>query len=128
MDDHTIGSLIRARADENPHAICCAMDDTEYTYAAMNDRSDRVAAGLATLGAVKGTRLATLAPNRPELLELFYGAAKAGVIQVPLNAYLKGEFLLHQLRQSRSTILVTDTAGREALVPIRDQLPDLQTV
>src|SRR5262249_19102614 len=45
-----------------------------------------------------------------------------------LNAYLKGEFLLHQLRQSRSGILVIDAAGRAALAPLRDQLPDLRTV
>jgi crotonobetaine/carnitine-CoA ligase len=104
------------------------MDDTRYTYADMDLRSDRVAAGLAGLGVGTGERVATLAPNRPELLELFYGVAKTGAAQVPLNAYLKGEFLLHQLRQSRSGVLVTDEAGREALAPIRDQLPELRTV
>ena len=104
------------------------MDENVFTYAEMDQRSDALAAGLAQLGVGKGEQVAMLAPNRIELLELFYGLAKTGAAQVPLNAYLKGEFLLHQLRQSRSGLLVTDAAGREAVAPLRSQLPDLRAV
>jgi crotonobetaine/carnitine-CoA ligase len=104
------------------------MDKDVFTFGEMNQRSDALAAGLARLGAGPGERVAMLAPNRTELLELFYGVAKTGAAQVPLNAYLKGEFLLHQLRQSRSAVLVTDAAGREAVAPLRSELPHLQTV
>lgn len=128
MTNHVIPDLLRARAAATPDNVCCAMDDTSYTYAQMDHRSDRLAAGLAALGVGPGERVATLSPNRSELLELFYGVAKTGAAQVPLNAYLKGEFLLHQLRQSRSRVLITDAAGRAALAPIRAQLPELQTV
>ncbi|HEX9833484.1 MAG TPA: AMP-binding protein, partial [Mycobacterium sp.] len=128
MTSHVIPELLRARAGATPDRVCCAMDDQSYTYAEMDRVSDRIAAGIASLGAGPGDRVATLAPNRPELLELFYGVAKSGAAQVPLNAYLKGEFLLHQLRQSRSRVLVTDAAGRAALAPVRTQLPELQTV
>jgi carnitine-CoA ligase len=123
-----IGNILRARAVHMPDRVCCAMDENAFTYAEMDQRSDALAAGLAQLGAGRGAQVATLAPNRFELLELFYGAAKTGAPQVPLNAYLKGEFLLHQLRQSRSTILVTDASGREAVAPLRSELPDLRTV
>ncbi len=123
-----IGNILRARASSAPDHVCCAMDENVFTYAEMDQRSDALAAGLAQLGAGRGEQIAMLAPNRIELLEIFYGAAKTGAAQVPLNAYLKGEFLLHQLRQSRSTILVTDAAGREAVAPVRSQLPDLRTV
>ena len=128
MNDHVIGDLLRARAAATPDLVCCAMDDVIYTYAEIDGRSDRLAAGLAELGVGPGERVAALAPNRPELLELFYGVAKTGAAQVPLNAYLKGEFLLHQLRQSRSGVLVTDAAGRNALAPIRSELPELRAV
>src|ERR1700753_968323 len=123
-----IGNILRARAHSAPDAVCCAMDENVFTYAEMNRRSDALAAGLARLGVGKGEQIAMLAPHRIEILELFYGAAKTGAAQVPLNAYLKGEFLLHQLRQSRSGFLVTDAAGREALAPVRSQLPDLRAV
>jgi carnitine-CoA ligase len=123
-----IGNILRARASSMPDRVCCAMDDIVYSYAEMDRRSDALAAGLAQLGVGPGEQIAMLAPNRVELLELFYGAAKTGAAQVPLNAYLKGDFLLHQLRQSQSGFLLTDTAGREALAPVRSQLPDLRAV
>ncbi len=104
------------------------MDDDAFTYAEMDRRSDALAAGLAELGVERGDRVATLSPNRTELLESFYGVAKIGAVQVPLNAYLKGDFLRHQLRQSRSGVLITDASGRDALAPLRGELPDLQTV
>jgi carnitine-CoA ligase len=123
-----IGNILRARASSTPDRVCCAMDDIVYSYAEMDQRSDALASGLAQLGVGPGEQIAMLAPNRVELLELFYGAAKTGAAQVPLNAYLKGDFLLHQLRQSRSGFLLTDAAGREALAPVRSQLPDLRAV
>jgi carnitine-CoA ligase len=123
-----IGNILRARAVRMPDRVCCAMDENVYTYAEMDQRSDALAAGLAQLGVGRGEQVAMLAPNRTELLELFYGVAKTGAAQVPLNAYLKGEFLLHQLRQSRSGFLVTDAGGREAVAPLMSQLPDLRAV
>ncbi|ORB18600.1 hypothetical protein BST36_23590 [Mycolicibacterium moriokaense] len=127
MTSHVIVGLLRARAAAAADNVCCAMDDVSYTYAGMDYISERLAAGFADLGVRSGDRVATLAPNRPELLELFFGLAKTGAAQVPLNAYLKGEFLIHQLRQSRSSVLITDAAGRAAVAPLRSQLPDLRT-
>ena len=69
-----------------------------------------------------------MAPNRIELLELFAGLARVGAIQVPINAYLKGTFLRHQLSQSRSRVLVVDRAGRAAVDPLLAELPDLETI
>src|SRR5262245_36634353 len=123
-----IGEILRMRAQELPDRVCCAMDDRTFTFAEMDARSDQLAAGVAALGIEKGERVATLSPNRVELLELFYGLAKAGAAQVPLNAFLKGDFLRHQLAQSRSKVLVMDRSGREAIEPIRSELPDLEQV
>src|SRR5262245_13979062 len=128
MKRDAIGAILRSQAAERPDRVCCDMDGTGFTFAEMDKRSDQIAAGAAALGIEKGDRVATLAPNRIELLELFYGLAKAGAIQVPLNAFLKGEFLRHQLLQSRSSVLITDISGREALEPLRKELPDLERV
>lgn len=123
-----IGDVLRDRARRRPERVCCAMDDHAFTFAEMDARSDQVAAGAAALGIERGDRVATLSPNRVELLELFYGLAKRGAVQVPLNAFLKGEFLRHQLAQSRASVLIMDASGRDALEPLRSELPDLQKV
>jgi carnitine-CoA ligase len=123
-----IGNVLRGWASKRPDRICCAVDDRSYTFAEMDARSDELAAGIAALGLGKGDRVATLASGRAELLELYYGLAKAGTPQVPLNAFLKGDFLRHQLADSRTRVLITDAAGREAVASLRDRLPDLETI
>ncbi len=123
-----IGTLLRRRAQAMGDRVCCAMDDEVFTFAEMNARSDALAAGLASLGVVKGDRVATLATNRSELLELFYGLAKTGAAQVPLNAYLRGDFLRYQLAHSRASVLIADAAGRDSVVPLLSKLPDLKVI
>jgi len=128
MTRDSIGNVLRARAAERPDSLCCALDDRAFTFAEMDARADVIAAGAAALGIAKGDRVATLAPNRVELLELFYGLARTGAAQVPLNAFLKGDFLRHQLAQSRASVLITDAAGRDAVAPLRADLPELKRI
>jgi crotonobetaine/carnitine-CoA ligase len=123
-----IGNVLRERAAATPDRVCCAMDDAVFTFADIDARSDALAAGAAALGIAQGDRVATLAPNRVELLELFYGLAKTGAAQVPLNAFIKGEFLKHQLGQSRASVLITDASGRDAVAAIKHELPDLRKI
>ena len=123
-----VGDLLASWAARRPDRLCLAMDDREYTFAEMDEMADQVHAGMAGIGVRLGDRVATLAPNRIELLELFHGLARAGVIQVPLNAYLKGTFLRHQLGQSRSRVLVVDRQGRAGIEPLLTELRDLETI
>ena len=84
-----VGALLRFWALRRPQQLCCALDDHLFTFAEIDSRADQLAAGLAALGIGKGDRVATLAPNRVETLELFYARARGGAVQVRLNAYLK---------------------------------------
>jgi crotonobetaine/carnitine-CoA ligase len=63
-----------------------------------------------------------------EMIDFIFGCGWAGVIQVPLNTYLKGEFLLHQLRDCGAVGIVVDAAGLETVEPLRAELPDLRFV
>ena len=122
-----VGELLADWAQQRPDRVCCAIDDRHITYAEMDHRANVLAAG-AAVGVAKGDRVATLASNRVEIVELFHGLARAGAIQVPLNAYLKGTFLRHQLAHSRAQVLITDQAGCRAVEPMLDQLPELETI
>ena len=123
-----VDAMLRQWAQQRPGRTCVAVDGEAITYAEMDQRADRVAAGFAALGVRPGDRVATLAPNRIELLELLFGLARAGAIQVPLNAYLKGAFLRHQLRDCSAQVVITDASGRAALDALRSELPELDTV
>jgi crotonobetaine/carnitine-CoA ligase len=88
------------------------------TYADADRRSDRVAAGLRELGVGQGDRVAILCVTRTELIEVFYGVAKLGAIVVPLNPYLRGEFLRYQLDDCGAAVVVADGEGAGQLLPI----------
>jgi crotonobetaine/carnitine-CoA ligase len=130
LKDHerVIGALLSDRAAQHPDRPFCFVEDDGFTFAEIDRRSDAVAAGFAARGVRKGDRVAVLTPNRIEVLELFYGLAKLGAIQVPLNAFLKGAFLHHQLAHSRATVLIADEAGAAAAEPLIGELPELRRI
>ncbi len=63
------------RADDGDHGSC--------TYAELDDRAARVAAGLCAAGLHAGDRLLALLPSGQELIELLLGCARSGMVLVP---------------------------------------------
>jgi len=59
----------------------------------------------------RGDMVATILPNRIETVEILLAVAKLGAVQVPLNYYLKGEFLGYQLDDCGAGVLIADGPG-----------------
>src|SRR5262245_153042 len=55
------------------------------SFRAWNERSCRLANALLGLGLARGDRVAILAYNRIEWLEIYVALAKAGLVPVPIN-------------------------------------------
>ncbi|MGH2784331.1 MAG: AMP-binding protein [Actinomycetota bacterium] len=128
METLVVGDLLRARTREFGDKLFLWCGDARYTFAEMDATSDRIAAGLAERGIAKGDRVAFVSTNRPEMLEMMFACAKLGAIQVPLNAFLRGDFLRYQLADSQASTLVVDREGFDASIPLLDRLPELKRV
>jgi carnitine-CoA ligase len=115
--DRTVGAVLRRRARQSPDEPLVKCGGDWLTAAELDARADLVAAGLAALGVGPGDRVAMLSENRQELIETIFGCARAGAVQVPLNYWLKGEFLRHQLVDSAPRVLVCDEHGAAAAGP-----------
>ncbi|CAB3392058.1 class I adenylate-forming enzyme family protein [Kyrpidia spormannii] len=88
----TVGGVLHDAATEWPEKTFLYFGDEAISYREVDERSDRVAAGLLQAGLKPGHRLALLAWNQPEWLYTFFGAAKAGIGVVALNVrYRKAE-------------------------------------
>src|SRR5947207_4957438 len=124
----SVGERLRARAAAHPDRDFLWCDDQRWTYAETDRRTDAVAAGLAEAGVEHGDRVAVISSNRPEMLELFFALAKLGAIHVPLNVFLKGDFLRYQLQDSQASTLVADAAGLQAVNAVIDDLPELKRI
>jgi len=66
-------------------------------------------------GVRKGERVAIAMRNFPEWPVAFFGAAAAGAVVVPLNAWWKGDELAFALQDSTTSVLVVDDERAERL-------------
>lgn len=117
-----LATLVRQKARQNGDRPALRFSDRDISYAALDAASDRVAAGLASLGVQRGDHVAALLFNTPEFLSLWFGTAKLGAVLVPLNTALKGEILRYELSDSGAKGLVLDQRLWETYAPHRAAL------
>ncbi|HST75756.1 MAG TPA: AMP-binding protein [Acetobacteraceae bacterium] len=91
----TIGVLLRERVHLHHDRVAVVDGAREFTYAAFNARVNRLAAVLRALDIGRGERVAILAENCVEYLELIFAAGKLGAILCALNWRLADPELLH---------------------------------
>jgi crotonobetaine/carnitine-CoA ligase len=106
----TVSGLIAEGARAHPDKSAIVFGGTALTYAELDKAVTEVARGLLATGAVTGDSVGILLPNRTEYLLTWFGAARAGLVEVPVNTAYKGRFLGHALGDTDVQILVTEPA------------------
>ena len=114
----------RAELDPRQQALVDDSAGLRFTYAELNEQADRAGHVLTGLGLSKPDRVALLLPNCHQFVEVFYGAARAGLVVVPLNWRLVADELEFMLRDSGATVLVFDGARmRSSRTSVDARLP-----
>ena len=103
-----LGLNLRQRAGLSPdvEAYVEPSTETRLTYRELNDYANRCARVLDGLDLKAGDRVALLMQNSVEFVGLFYGAAKLGLVVVPLNTRLAAAELAFILADSGTKVLV----------------------
>ena len=81
----TVADVVAAQARLQPATIGARDSRRALTVARWHERAYRLANALAGLGLAKGDRVAILAYNCIEWMELYVGLAAAGFVAVPIN-------------------------------------------
>lgn len=81
----TLDGILRRNALRFPRRAAVVADDRARTWADLDARVDRLSNGLLAAGLAAGERVAILAGNCPEYLEIYFACARAGLIAVPVN-------------------------------------------
>jgi len=110
--------VLDAQADALGDRTFLNVDQNAISYAGLRDRCERFAGGLHHLGLRRGDRVAVLTENSIELVVTLFACARLGLILVPLNMYLRGEFLHYQLAKSGAAAAVVDAPGLDAIQAI----------
>jgi carnitine-CoA ligase len=123
-----LGELIEDRSKRNPRKVFLRFKDQNFTYEEINRLSNRCANAFQKLGIVKGDKVSIMLANCPEFLHVWFGLARIGAVEVPINTSYKGEFLRHIIDQSDSRVLVIAEEFLDRLKLIESGLNKLEKV
>ncbi len=120
-----LGDIPRKHARLDPDRECLVCEETRLTWKELNQRVNRLAHGLAQLGAGKEVKVAVLSLNCHKYIEIYYATAKLGAVAVPLNFRLSPDELTYVINHSDSEILMV---GPELLPVAKEIVPDLKGI
>jgi acyl-CoA synthetase (AMP-forming)/AMP-acid ligase II len=122
-----LGTLPGRHARLRPDHLAVVFEGQRLTWRQLDRRVNQAANAFHALGVRHGDRVATVLPNRLELLEVYWAVAKLGAVVVPLSPLLRGPGLATLLRDAGATLAIVDGAHAAALGEVLGELPDLRS-
>ncbi len=111
------------RYPEKPALIC---GETRLTYKEFNERCNRLANSFLSLGVGENEHFSLLSKNCHIHFELFFAAAKAGTVFVPLNYRLSPRELIYIINDSESKCLFFAKEYLPVVESIRNDLKEVK--
>lgn len=121
MIEHTIGDLVERCCAAYGDDTALITDERRHSFRDVLSRIRRTGRALRSLGLESGDRVALLMDDRPELLDVYYGAMWAGLTLVPLNSRLGVDDHAYILADSGATALCHDVEHAGRVAKIRDE-------
>ncbi|MFE2865283.1 amino acid adenylation domain-containing protein [Embleya sp. NPDC059259] len=126
-----VAELVRTVVREHPHALAVHAGDTAWTYADLDARADRIAAGLTLALRTVGTRtepvVALALPRTADLVATLLAILRIGAAYLPLDRTHPPERVAAMLADAAPDLLVCDAdytpPGEIARVLRLDDLP-----
>jgi benzoate-CoA ligase len=103
-------------------------DHGSYTYTQLQERVNRCANALTTLGLRPEERVLLCLQDTIDFPTAFLGSIKAGVIPIAVNTLLKTADYEHMLRDSRASALIVSASLAPVFAPLLGMLPCLKHV
>jgi len=118
----TVAQAVERHARLTPAKLAVRDTRRRLTFAAWHERATRLANGLLGLGLAKGDRVALLAYNCIEWMELYVALARAGLVAVPINFRLTPPEIgyIAQHSEARAFVVQDELAG--SVEALRDEL------
>ena len=112
-DTQTVVSLFRRQAKATPDAEAVVFKDHRYTYAQVDDISDRIAAYIASKGLGIGDSVSVIIPRCEWMAIASLGVLKAGCAYQPLDPSYPKERLNFMVKDAAARLLIADESLRE---------------
>jgi fatty-acyl-CoA synthase len=119
----TIADAVATHARLTPAKLAVRDSRRSLSYAQWHARSKRLANGLLGLGLVKGDRVALLAYNCAEWMEIYAGLSAAGLVAVPINFRLTPPEIAYIVQHSEARAVIAQDELTDRIDPVRGELP-----
>ena len=121
-----VADITRRFAGERPDHVALkwagGQAPGQCTWRELDERTSRIAQALRASGVVEGERVAFLDKNGPELLEVFYGAAKIGAVATPVNFRLAPAELREIVRDAQARLWIVHAEYAAVAAEVVEQL------
>src|SRR4051812_24792758 len=111
----TVDGVLRRSARRTPARVAVEYGERSWTYEELDDAVSRAARVLLDQDLDRGDRVGAYGHNSDAYLIAFLACARAGLVHVPVNQNLTGDDLAYIVRQSGSTLVLTDPGLAERL-------------
>ena len=111
----TPSELLRVGLETDPTGLALVSARTRMTWEQLDELSGRLAAGYLDSGLEPGDRIASLMPNRYELIVHYLACFKAGLVATPLNYRYTAPEIDHALGISEARMLLAHVEREEDL-------------
>jgi acyl-CoA synthetase (AMP-forming)/AMP-acid ligase II len=109
-------------------ALVSGDGEKRITYMEMASRVNRLTNALQSAGIGPGSRVAVMATNSPEYVEVYYACAKLGACFVPINFRAKQEEVGYMLNTSNAVMLFAERRYLELIEGTRGEARGLREV
>lgn len=116
------GTILKTNAFNYPERLGCQDKNKSFTFKEWNDRACRIANGLHKMGVGYGDRVAVLAYNRVEWMEIYAACAKGGQIVVPIMFRLTPYEYEYIINHAECKAFIVEAPFLEGVAGVRDKL------
>jgi len=103
----TFDEFLTHWAADRPDRLALREEDREFSYGELDDLTAKVASALIGAGLKKGDRIAWIGKNSDLYFQLFFGAARAGIVMAPIGWRLSPTEWAYVLNDTGAKILFT---------------------
>jgi fatty-acyl-CoA synthase len=129
--EDTLGGLLEKWAKETPdHEFIVYPDrNLRYSYSQFNDRVDKLAKGLISIGVKKNDKVGVWATNVPDWSTFMYATAKIGAIMVTVNTSYKTAELEYVIKDAdlHTLCIIDGYRDSDYVSMVFDLVPELKT-
>jgi long-chain acyl-CoA synthetase len=98
--------LLSAAANKYPDSACTIFKGAQITFREMDEITNCLAAGLASIGVRKGDRVGIFMPNTPQFVMAYFAILKLGAIVVAINPLYSAREIEHQTNDAGIEVML----------------------